>query len=290
MPKAAMIGRRSLLSLAGVVLAGSPQDGFAQFAAPPVTLLSAPMELVGQWDGSPPLAAAHVLARVREVSLAGVRLVSDQQPDRLRIDEHSSGPPAIWLHPEPAKTAWIIVDIGPRDWCKLAYQFGHELGHVLCNSWGPAAQPRPPSQWLEEALAEAFSIRGLGLLTTSWEKNPPFAGDAPFAAAIRSYRRNVVEGYRKQQAPGSDFALWFAANRSELGRGLPEPEGPAVLAILPELERDRGCVADLGAVNPWPARSGVPVEEFLSLWTKSCVELGAPGRLPVRLRELLALG
>jgi hypothetical protein len=80
---------------------------------------------------------------MREVSLAGVKLVSHQQPDKLRIDEHRSGPPAIWLHSDPPKTAWIIVDTGALDWCKLAYQFGHELGQVLCNSWGPAAQPRP---------------------------------------------------------------------------------------------------------------------------------------------------
>jgi hypothetical protein len=31
---------------------------------------------------------------------------------------------ALWIHRE---TAWIIVDIGARDWCNLAYQFGHEL-------------------------------------------------------------------------------------------------------------------------------------------------------------------
>jgi hypothetical protein len=255
-----------------------------------VTLLSAPLELVGEWGGSPPQAAARVLSRMREVSLAGIELVSDQQPDKLRIDEHPSGPPAIWLHGDPPKTAWIIVDIGPLDWCKLAYQFGHELGHVLCNSWGPNAGPRPPTQWLEEALVEAFSIRGLALLAVSWEQNPPFAGDAGFAVPIRQYRGNLVEGYQKQQTPGTDFASWFAANRTGLERGLPAPEGPAVLAALPELEHHKACVADLGAVNRWPARTEVPVEKYLSLWEKSCSEVGAPGRLPVRLRSLLELG
>jgi hypothetical protein len=288
-----VIGRRSLLQLAGVVLLGGHRligETHAQTTGLQVTLLSAPIELVGEWGGSPPQAAARVLSRMREVSLAGVKLVSDQQPDKLRIDEHSSGPPAIWLHSDPPKTAWIIVDIGPLDWCKLAYQFGHELGHVLCNSWGPSAQPRPPTQWLEEALVEAFSIRGLGLLAASWERYPPFAGDAGFAAPIRQYRDNLVEGYRKQQTPDADFASWFAANRTGLERGLPAPEGPAVVAVLPELEHDKSCVEDLGAVNRWPTRTGVPVEEFLSLWEKSCGEVGASGRLPIRLRNLLELG
>ena len=60
--------------------------------------------------------------------------------------------------------AWIIVDVGTRDWCNLAYQFGHELGHVVANSWARDAKPGGPCQWLEEALVEAFSFRGLGRL------------------------------------------------------------------------------------------------------------------------------
>jgi hypothetical protein len=284
--------RRSLFELAGILILGSPRfviEGHAQMPSPQVTLLSAPLELAGDWGESLPQAAERVVLRMREVSLSGVKLVSDQQPERLRIDEHSSGPAAIWLHREPAKTAWIIVDVGARDWCKLAYQFGHELGHVLCNSWGPGAAPLPPTQWLEEALVEAFSIRGLGLLAASWEADPPFAGDAPFAASIREYRANLIAQYRKEPVPDADIGSWFCSHRKSLPQGVSEAEGPVILAVLTELERDKGCVEDLGAVNRWPGRSGVPVEEYLTLWQASCAEIGASGRLPVRLRSLLGL-
>jgi hypothetical protein len=293
MVQSPMIARRNLLSLAGVLVLSGPRligHGHAQPTPPQMNLLSAPLELIGEWGGSPPQAAAAVIARMREVSLAGIRLVSDQQPDKLRVDDHSSGPPAIWLHADPPKAAWIIVDIGARDWCKLAYQFGHELGHVLCNSWGALAKPAPPSQWLEEALAEAFSIRGQGLLAASWEVNPPFAGDAAFAKSIRQYRADLIEGYRKAPTPSVDFASWFRSYRIPLEQGVGEPEGPAVLALLTELERDEGSIEDLGAVNRWPARSGVPVEDYLTLWQASCAEIGACGRLPVRVRTLLQLG
>ena len=94
-------------------------------------------------------------------------------------------------------TAWIIVNVGSRDWCKLAYQFGHELGHVLANSWDAGSKPSRPCQWLEEALVEAFSLRGLGRLADGWERRPPFPNDGPFASAIRRYRRDIVERYEK---------------------------------------------------------------------------------------------
>ena len=118
-------------------------------------------------------------------------------------------------------------------------------------------------------MVEAFSLRGLGLLAASWEKNPPFAGDAPFAKAIRQYRADIIEGYRKpgQPKPGAEFAAWFRQNRSVLenGGGLTQAEGPAILAILAELERGPAAVEDLGALNRWPSRSAAPLEQYLAL-------------------------
>ncbi len=52
----------------------------------------------------------------------------------------------------------------------------------MANSWQPHAKPKPPCQWIEEALVEAFSLRGLGRLAQSWKQNPPFAGDSAFGA------------------------------------------------------------------------------------------------------------
>ena len=282
-----MFGRRSLLQLLGVILVGAARltgESRAQPTVSPVMLLSAPLELTGDWGGSPPGDAAAVITRMRQVSLMGVRLLSDQQPERLRVDEHSSGPPAIWLHQDPPKTAWIIVDIGALDWCKLAYQFGHELGHVLSNSWGPLAKPAPPTQWLEEALVEAFSIRGLGLLADSWERNPPFPGDAGFAKSIRQYRANLIEKYRAEAPPGPDIAACFRTHCRDFTQGKGDP---MVLAVVGEMERDPLCVEDLGGLNRWPARSAVPVAEYLPLWDKSCAEIGASGHLPTWLRATL---
>ena len=257
-------------------------------------LLSAPLELGGDWAGSLPSSVLAVLKHAREACLAGVQLVSDRQPDRLHIDDHSSGPPSVWLHFDNSSIGWIIVDVGERDWSRLAYQFGHELGHVLCNSWTSDAKPQPPSQWLEEAMVEAFSIRGLGRLASNWEKDPPFAGDNAFAASIRQYRQHVIDGYAGavDRKPYTDVAGWFHDTQPALearGMGINPIEGPALLAILAELEKDDACVADMGALNRWPQRSAVPMGEYLDLWEASCAELYAPGHLPGRLRKILGV-
>ena len=261
-------------------------------AAP--TLSSAPLELAGDWGEMLPDAVLRVVETMRHACLDGVRPVSDRQPTRLRVDEHGSGPPAIWLHPDGSTMAWIIVDAGERAWTQLAYQFGHELGHVLANSWQPHAKPALPCQWLEEAAVEAFSLRGLGLLAERWKREPPFANDNAYGDAIAAYRQSIVEAYHAlaaEQGGLNDPAAWFATNRAglETEGGLLPHARAAVLLLLTEYERSPASVESLGAMNRWPGRSGVPLEEYLRLWGESCEELQASSELPTRLREILGL-
>jgi hypothetical protein len=295
MNRRTFLTRASVLSLCSARLIASAH-GQPAVAKPPLipkgSLFAAPLELRGIWGAAPLEAVTRVLLRVREVCFSGLKLVSDRQPERLLVDNHSEGPPTIWLHADPPEAAWIILDVAPAAWSQLAYQFGHELGHVLCNSWDRSAKPQPPTQWLEEAMAEAFSIRGLALLAASWEMNPPFAGDAGFAASIRKYRQNLLETYKTalDQESALDAASWFHAHRQALENGRSATKGSAaLLSILAMLEGDRTCVEDLGAANRWPARTGVPIEDYVTQWEKSCTELGASGRLPVGLRNLLQL-
>ena len=63
----------------------------------------------------------------------------------------------------------------------------------------------------------------------------------------------------------------------------------AVTTMLRELESDVGGIEDIGALNRWPERSIVPIEQFFRFWKTSCVEIGLTGRLPGRLHDLFGL-
>lgn len=260
-----------------------------------MTLLSAPIEMAGDWGRMLPRSAERVVERMRRSCLDGVRLVSDRQPTRLRVDERMSGNPAIWLHPDGAAMAWIIVTIGERDWSRLSYQFGHELGHVLANSWEPDAKPAGPCGWLEEAMVEAFSLHGLARLAESWKTDPPFPNDGAFGEAIADYRRKTIQGYSvlaREQASSADFGSWFEDHRVQIESvaALSPFAKAASLTILDEYEKAPSIIEALGALNRWPGRSGVPIEDYLRLWESSCAELSASPSLPARLRRLLRLG
>jgi hypothetical protein len=189
--------------------------------------------------------------------------------------------------------AWVIVDIGERDWSKLAYQFGHELGHVLANSWQWDDKPATPCQWLEEAMVEAFSLRGLAFLAESWKSNPPFPNDNQFGNAIASYRQDIIQTYAKlagEQGSVRNFATWFIDHRQQIEAQALGPFAQAAsLTILAEYASSPSCVEGLGALNRWSGRSGIPIEDYLNRWEASCHELKASPVLPIHLRELLHL-
>ena len=198
-----MAGSAAATLGAGATSMAQPNSGspaVMEPLSPPIqqapTLLTAPIELAGDWGHMiPRTAAMHVLERMRRACLDGVRLLSDDQPERLRVEERPSGPPAVWLHYDNTSIGSIIVSIGERDWSRLAYQFGHELGHVAANWWRPDAKPAPPSHWLEEAMVEAFSATRA---RTAWRTTGRATRRSPTtavsASAVAVYRQNVVRG------------------------------------------------------------------------------------------------
>lgn len=266
---------------------------FGQSRTLPATLLDAPLSVTGDWGRSSIRDVSAVVSRARQTCLAGTRLLSDRQPAKLRIENRHAGGPAVWLHDRASTTAWVIVNVGPQDWSKLAYQFGHELGHVLANSWDADSTPGNQCQWLEEALVEAFSLRGLGKLADSWEQSPIFPNDAPFGEAIRQYRRNAIRKYEEiesDQMKESRVDGWFRRYRPTLeGNGGLQSAEAAVPVMLRELEKDTRSIEDLGALNRWPGRSSVPIGQYLRLWKKSCSEIGTAARLPGRIGDLLGV-
>ncbi|WP_426442424.1 hypothetical protein [Bradyrhizobium genosp. P] len=76
-----------------------------------------------------------------------------------------------------------------------------------------------PCQWLEEALVEALSLRGLGLLADSWSRDPPFPDDSRFGASVAVYRQNIVDRYGKlaiEQGNPKEFSTLFGQHRATL--------------------------------------------------------------------------
>jgi len=140
---------------------------------------------------------------------------------------------------------------------------------------------------------EAFSLRGLKQLANTWKRDPPFSNDNHFSDEIIKYRRNILRRYARlaeKQGLRPDSAKWLVDHRDEMEAGGLIPFGQAAsLIILNEFESAPNCIEALGALNRWPGRSSLPLEEYLRQWEASCLELQATPHLPNRLRELFGI-
>jgi hypothetical protein len=111
--------------------------------------------------------------------------------------------------------------------------------------------------------------------------------------AIADYRQNIFQRYSAladQQGLARDPATWFADHRSDIEKpGLNAFARAASVNILAIYERIPSCIEALGALNRWPGRAGVPIDDYLGQWEASCRELEASTVLPIRLREMLGI-
>jgi hypothetical protein len=253
-------------------------------------LANVPLTVVGDWgamDGQEN--ALPVLSGMRAASLADVRLLSDRQPPGVAIqgDPNRPGLPLISIYKHTGGYAWIWLTVDGPLYARLAYQFGHELGHVLSNRWGGGEPdlPKGPCQWLEEAMVEAFGLYGLHELAPAWADSPPRSYMAGYEDNIRQYLDGELLKYQQvtqQRKLGPDVSSWYRSLRTDLevATALPGAPQPFVIPIYELFRADPSLREDLGALNRWPERSALPLVEYLTRWNQSCQELGTIGRLP----------
>ena len=113
------------------------------------------------------------------------------------------GPKRLW-RPGPNGEHVILLSARDRHWAQYAYQFSHEMGHVLCGSRdGSVAQA-----WFEEAFCTALSIWVLERMSVSWRTNPPYSNWADYATALAEYARDIRR--RAHEPPA--LPAWYATH------------------------------------------------------------------------------
>lgn len=107
----------------------------------------------------------------------------------------------------------ILVNISGQYWAQLAYQFSHELCHILSNY---EATKRDENQWFEESLCEAASIHAVNQMSNIWKTNPPYPSWQNYSTSLQSYYKNILaEPHRYLQANDS-IPNWYQRERVSL--------------------------------------------------------------------------
>jgi hypothetical protein len=168
----------------------------------------------------------------------------------------------------PAGEIRVRLNVEGRHWSQFAFQFGHEVAHILCGN----VEYENPNLWFEETLCEAASLFVLGRMAETWKAKPPFPNWKDYSDALAKYRRERME---KAKLPeGKTLAEWFRAKEASLRKDPHQREANLAMAsvLLPLLEESPERWEALGALNAIHGDASRPFRQHLLDWSKSAAE------------------
>lgn len=228
----------------------------------------------------------QVVTATRIASLAGLALRSDRAPQLIVVRQNIAAdrPMTIWPA-APSTSATISLTAEGCRWSQVAYQFAHELAHVVANNWSFIdGRVETPGAGIEELIAEASAIHALARLAPAW-RGAGILGTASYADSIERYRYDyMARHYRSDFNPVEHFgrhAADFAAARAVVAG-----HHPLAAWLSLEFDTDRGLIEDVAALNRWPRGLKLDLAGYFDAWTRSCAEIGTTGNLPRLLRRI----
>jgi len=217
---------------------------------------------------------AAVADITRVLESAGDSLVETIPGLRLPPIEvsRSKESPIVLFERGPAGEIRVRLNVEDRRWAQFAFQFGHEMGHIVC---GYAEYPNP-NKWFEETLCEAASLFVLSRMAETWRTRPPYPHWKDYAASLRKYRDERTAVARLPA--GTTLAAWFRPKEPSLRKDGTQRElnltmAAAILPLLEEAPERWAAVRTLNAVHGDASRS---FADYLRDWSRSTPEKHRP--------------
>jgi hypothetical protein len=168
-----------------------------------------------------------------------------------------------------------------KHWSQFAYQFSHELGHVLCGD----LSPDQPQQWFEEAFCESLSIWALEEMGTTWQTQPPYVNWKDYAPHLSSYAKDV----RQRVQTSDEISVWFQKNRDALSRNAYDRDSNLILAkhLATVAQKDSKFYQSFYYLRRRADPAVPSMEGVLGNWLESCPAELRSG--PVAIGQLLGI-
>ncbi len=224
-------------------------------------------------------------------------LVSRPDPvfDHPIVVTHAPGNPVALYRRGPRGEYLVRLSARDRRWAQFAYQFGHELCHVMSNygvrAGGGTARR---NQWFEEALCETAALFALRAMSRTWRRAAPFPGWEDYAPELRAYAERLASEPHRRLPEGWGAGRWLEAHLERMARDPYRRQDNEVVAglMLPLFEEDPGRWAALYALNRHPGDADAELPRYLRHWYRNAapdhrrfigelaLRLGLPEALP----------
>ena len=160
-----------------------------------------------------------------------------------------------------SRQAAFTVFLAARDdyWCQFAYQFSHELCHVL-SDYERLREGR--NGWFHEAICELASVFTLRRMAERWLTCPPFSGRSDYAGSLASYAEDLLSQEDRRLPTGVTLSKWLLSEEGSLreDRYLRDKNAVVAYSLLPIFESEP---AGWNAIRRLPASSAMFMDYLL---------------------------
>lgn len=149
-------------------------------------------------------------------------------------------------------------------WSQFAFQFSHELCHVLSDYERLRVSQ---NRWFHESLCELASIFTIRRMAEIWPVRPPFPNWAGYANSLTSYAADRVAIAKRQVPAGVALSTWIQSEEESLRANCIQRHKNLAVAysLLPIFEREP---AVWNAIRRLPESSAM-FKEYLLEWFES---------------------
>lgn len=190
----------------------------------------------------------------------------DYEPILVRRSEN--GPMVLYRRGQKGQYL-VNLDTQDRYWCQYAFQFSHEIGHILCGY----RDGDSTNLWFEETLAEVTSLYVLRKLEDKWKDSPPYPEWTKYAPEFSKYAEKRIELYEKQTP--KDLKNWIKIYEKDLKENptnRPRNVGLAI-RLLPIFENDPNAWSACMHLNDSKSKEVIPFQQYLNRWHNACNQI-----------------
>ena len=123
-----------------------------------------------------------------------------------------------------------------KHWCQYAYQFSHELCHVISDY--ERLGEETPNGWFHESICELASVFTLRRMAERWITNAPFGNWSDYADALARYTEDLLACDERQLPARMTLGEWLALHEERLRSDRYQRNANATVAyvLLPVFE------------------------------------------------------
>jgi hypothetical protein len=200
-----------------------------------------------------------VLESVVDNELSGVAIGNTA----IRV-QHGTEPLTAFER-DPSGAFVVSLAVEGRQWAQFAYQFSHELCHVISLN---QRSVETSTDWFEESMCEAVSLETVRRMAVTWKTKPPYPNWKPYATALDDYWHEIVSRPTRQLPANDTVSNWYVCRASVFASNASDREANGVIAnqLLKTLRSQPKAVQTLLSMNQTKIDQKRSMVKFVDNW------------------------